>query len=76
MKCPLSSNLVCLIEEAINNCYYNGEANVKDDRGMSISAEWVDSTKRRGYTLIHLVIMENGVIKFSYDDYGTECKTE
>lgn len=72
MKSPLSSNLIILIERAINNCYYDGDASVDDGNGIAVFAEWVDS-KRDGYSVIHLTITENGVVKFSYDDYGTEC---
>ena len=75
MKSPLSSNLVSLIERAINNCYYNGDASVDDGNGIAVFAEWVDS-KRDGYSVIHLTITENGVVKFSYDDYGTECANQ
>lgn len=74
MRSPLSSNLVILIEKAIDNCFYNGEASVNDGNGISVFAEWIDS-KREGYSIIHLTITENGVVKFSYDDYGTECKS-
>jgi hypothetical protein len=73
MKSPMDSNLICLISKAIDDCFYNAEANVDDGNGISIFAEWVDS-KRSGYAVIHLTISENGVPKFSYDDYGTECK--
>lgn len=72
MRSPMSSNLVILIEKAIDDCFYNGEANVDNEKGLGIFAEWVDS-KREGYSVIHLTISENGVVKFSYDDYGTEC---
>lgn len=72
IKSPLSSNLVILIERAIDNCFYNGEASVDDGNGIGVFAEWVDS-KRDGYSVIHLTITEKGVVKFSYDDYGTEC---
>jgi hypothetical protein len=73
MKSPMSSNLIILIERAIDDCIYYGQANVDDENGINIFAEWVDS-KRSGYAIIHLTISENGVPKFSYDDYGTECK--
>ena len=47
MKSPLSSNLVSLIERAINNCYYNGDPSAEDGNGIAVFAEWVDS-KRDG----------------------------
>lgn len=72
MKSPLSSNLAILIERAIDDCFYDGEAKVDDGNGICIFAEWIDS-KRNGYSVIHLTIIENAVVKFSYDDYGTEC---
>lgn len=72
MRSPLSSNLVYLIEKAIDNCYENGEASIDDGNGIEVFAEWIDS-KRKGYSVIHLTITENGVVKFLYDDYGTEC---
>lgn len=72
MKSPLSSNLTYLIEKAIDDCFYNGEASVDDGKGVGVFAEWIDS-KREGRSVIRLTITENGVVKFSYDDYGTEC---
>ena len=72
MKSPLSSNLIILIERAKNNCYNDGDASVDDGNGIAVFAQWFDS-KRDGYSVIHLTITENGVVKFSYDDYGTEC---
>lgn len=72
MKSPMSSNLVYLIEKAIDDCYYNGEASVDDGRGLGLFAEWVDS-KNDGYSVIHLTLTDHGVVKFAYDDYGTEC---
>lgn len=30
MRSPMSSNLVCLIEQAIDDCYSNGEGRVND----------------------------------------------
>jgi len=76
MRSPLSSNLIYLIRNAINDCFYNGEASINDGKGIAVFAEWIDSPKKDGYSLIHLTISENGAIKFSYDDYGTECKSE
>ena len=75
MNSPLSSNLIILIGKAIDGCFYNGEATVDDGKGLAVFEEWVDS-KREGYSVIHLTISENGVVKFSYDDYGTECSND
>lgn len=69
----LSSNLVNLIEEAINDCFETGDGEAYNEDGIQVIAEWIDS-KREGYSVIHLTIMEKDVIKFSYDDYGTEVK--
>lgn len=71
MKSPMSSNLVVLIEEAIDDCFYNGEGKSSSD-DITVFAEWTDS-KRNGYSVIHLTILQNDIVKFSYDDYGTEC---
>lgn len=72
MNSPMSSNLCILIEKAIDNCFYNGEGSTDDGKGIAVFAEWVDS-KRSGYSVMHITISENGLVKFSYDDYGTEC---
>lgn len=72
MRSPMSSNLVIFIERAIDECFYDGEASVDDGKGIGVFAEWVDS-KREGYSVMRITITENGVVKFSYDDYGTEC---
>ncbi len=71
MRSPLSSNLIKLIGEAIDDCFYNSEGKSSNKHGIEVVAEWIDS-KREGYSVIHLTILENGVVKFSYDDYGTE----
>ena len=71
MRSPLSSNLSILIEKAIDNCFETGDGKSSNKDGIEVTAEWVDS-KRKGYSVIHLTIPENGVVKFSYDDYGTE----
>lgn len=75
MESPMSSNLVKLVEDAIDYCFYNGESSVNDGMGLAIFAEWIDS-RHSGYSVIHLTISENGVVKFTYDDYGTECKAD
>lgn len=72
MESSLNSNLINLIRKAIDDCFYNGEGNATDGNGIAVFAEWTDS-KREGYSVICLTISENGVVKFSYDDYGTEC---
>lgn len=73
MRSPMSSNLVIAIEKAIDNCFYNGEGKAEDGRGLVVYAEWIDS-KNIGYAVMHITIFENGIVRFSYDDYGTECK--
>ena len=72
MNCPLSSNLIGLIGEAIDDCFFTGEGNIDYGNGIAVSAEWVDS-KNAGYSVIHITISQNGTPKFSFDDYGTEC---
>ena len=72
MRSPLSSNLINLIEKSIDNCFDTGEGKSSNKDGIEVVAEWIAS-KREGYSVIHLTILENGVVKFSYDDYGTEC---
>ena len=68
----LKGNLVTLIETAMSDCWYYGEGNADNEDGISISAEWTES-KNPGYSVMCITIKENGVVKFSYDDYGTEC---
>lgn len=77
MNIPLKSNLILLIESAIEDCYTYGSGQSisfepDDDINIEICAEWVES-KNEGYYVMNITIIENGVIKFSYDDYGTEC---
>ncbi len=72
MRSPLSSNLIILIEKAIDDCFETGDGKSSNKDGIEVVAEWIES-KREGYSVIHLTILENGVVKFSYDDYGTEC---
>lgn len=76
-----TSNLILNIREAINECYEcgNGEVtftNYDNDNIFKITADWIDDSKREGYSLMQITIFENGVVKFSYDDYGTECSNE
>lgn len=71
MRSPLSSNLTRLIEKAIDDCFENGEGKSSRKDGIEVCAEWIGS-KREGYSVIHLTILENGVVKFAYNDYGTE----
>lgn len=74
MNCPLSSNLVYLIEKAIDDCFFNGEGKVDDGNGMRVFTEWIKNPSKEGYSLIEITITENGVVKFAYTDYGTECR--
>ena len=67
------SNLVAMIEQAIDECINYGSGSVENDEGIQIDTEWVDS-KREGYSVICITITEDGVIKFCYEDYGTECE--
>lgn len=71
MKSPLSSNLIKLIGEAIDDCFETGDGKSSNKDGIEVVAEWIDS-KREGYHVMHLIILENGIVRFSYDDYGTE----
>lgn len=71
MRSPLSSNLIRLIEKAIDECFENGEGKSNRKDGIEVCAEWVDS-KREGYSVIRLTILKNSIVKFTYDDYGTE----
>lgn len=71
MRSPLSSNLMRLIGEAIDDCFETGDGKSSNKDGIEVVAEWIDS-KREGYCVMHLTILENGVVRFSYDDYGTE----
>lgn len=73
MKSPMSSNLVYLIERAIDDCYFNGVGHVYDGKGLSVYAEWTDS-KNDGYSVMIITLKDNGVMRFSYCDYGTQCK--
>ena len=75
MKSPMSSNLVYLIERAIDDCYYNGEGFVNDGNGVSVYAEWTES-KNEGYSVMMITIKENGVVRLSYCDNGTQCKVK
>ena len=70
----MSSNLVILIEKAIDNCFYDGEGRAEDTNGLVVHAEWINS-KNVGYAVMHITISKNGIVNFAYDDYGTECKS-
>lgn len=72
MRSPMSSNLIHLIGEAIDSCFYNGSGKADNGAGLVIYAEWVDS-KRPGYSVMHLTIARDSLIVIAYDDYGTEC---
>lgn len=71
MRSPLSSNLISLIEGAIDDCFEIGYGKSIKRNGVEVIAEWIDS-KREGYSVMHLTVLENGILRFSYDDYGTE----
>lgn len=71
MRSPMSSNLIKLIGEAIDDCFETGDGKSNNKDGIEVVAEWIDS-KREGCSVMHLTIIENGIVRFSYDDYGTE----
>lgn len=71
MRSLLSSNLIKLIEEAIDDCFETGDGKSSNKDGIEVMAEWIDS-KREGYSVMHLTVLENGIVRFSYEDYGTE----
>lgn len=73
MKNPLSSNLVHMIETAMDDCFFFGKGNEKNEDGIEIQAEWINS-KRSDYSIMQLTILEKGVIRFIFNDYGTECR--
>ena len=72
MNSPMSSNLICLISQAIDDCFYNGEGKADDGNGLMVYAEWTES-KNEGYSVMLITVKENGVVRFSYCDYGTQC---
>ena len=49
MRSPLSSNLIKLIGEAIDDCFEIGDGKSSNKDGIEVVAEWVDS-KRAGYS--------------------------
>ena len=70
------SNLINLINEAIESCWTYGfgkAGEIETDDGLVVSADWVDS-KNPGYSVIQVTVFQNGILKFSYDDYGTEAE--
>lgn len=70
----MKSNLVNLIKKAIEGCIYSGRGYARDPQArIEVCAEWVPGT-RPGYSIVNITIRQGGVVKFSYDDYGTECK--
>lgn len=58
-------------EKSIKYCFETGDGKSSNKDGIEVMAEWSDS-KREGYSVTHLTILENGIVRFSYDDYGTE----
>ena len=73
-----NSNLVLAIKAAIDDCYEYGRGtseivNYYNDKMVRIEADWIES-KHEGYSVIQVAILENDVVRFVYDDYGTECK--
>lgn len=73
MKNPLNSNLVRMIEKAMDDCFFFGKGSEKNEDGIEVLAEWINS-KREDYSIMQLTILEKGVIRFIFNDYGTECK--
>lgn len=55
MRSPLSSNLIKLIEEAIDDCFETGDGKSSNKDGIEVVAEWVDS-KREGYSIMDITI--------------------
>ena len=75
MDRPLNSNLVSMIQNAIEDCYNYGSGQVEDEReedSITVYTEWVES-KNEGNVVMNITVAVDGIIKFSYDDYGTEC---
>lgn len=67
----MGSHLVDLIEQAIEDCFQTGHGKAINTDDIEVVAEWVESEKE-GCSVMCLSIIENGVVKFSYNDYGTE----
>ena len=77
MKFSNNSNLILAIKAAIDDCYefgtgQSGIVNHYNDKIVKVTAEWVES-KREGYSVIEITILENDIPLLVYDDYGTEC---
>ena len=75
-----NSNLVLAIKAAIDDCYEYGRGestiiNHYNGKVVRITADWIES-KREGYSVIEVAVMENDVVLFIYDDYGTECSND
>lgn len=75
MKSHLVSNLALLIERAVDECFFNEKGCASGQDGTRVLTEWRDSEKRPGYKVMHIEIMQDDESKFSYDDYGTECRS-
>jgi hypothetical protein len=64
-----------LIENAVTACKETGYGVAEDDYtgNLSVSAEWVDSIDPL-FSEICITILENGVVKYSYNDPTTRCE--
>lgn len=64
------------INEAIDQCKWNGNGEVKlnDEEKTTISAEWEEMENDNNYDVITIYIYQNGIINFRYQIEETKVK--
>lgn len=73
MEKNFESNLLNAIDAAMQDCWLYGAGRSELEDGLSVHADWVDS-KNQGFSVMQITVLKNSVVKFSYDDYGTEME--
>ena len=73
MERNFESNLVDTINAAMQACWVCGAGHSETEDDLVVHADWVDS-KNPGYSVMQITVLQNSVVKFSYDDYGTEME--
>lgn len=73
MEKNYESNLLNAIDAAMQACWSYGAGRFESEDGLAVHADWVDS-KNPGFSVIQVTVLQDSVVKFSYDDYGTEME--
>ena len=68
------NKLSLVIEEAIQEALITGKRTIKLNNNITIEAEWEEWEQNSNYDVIAIYIIENGIIKFTYQIEDTKIE--